>query len=68
MQVTVKINSETPTGKRLIRELRKHPKTVEFENSNSSDGIPEGYITLEEFRVLAKERIFDKIKQHGLHK
>jgi hypothetical protein len=30
MTVTVKINTDTPTGKRLEKELRRYPETVQF--------------------------------------
>jgi len=30
MTVTVKINTDTPVGKRLEAELRRHPECVEF--------------------------------------
>jgi len=46
---TVKIDDKTPTGKRLINELRKHSKVVEFENPDVTGIIPEGYVTGDEF-------------------
>lgn len=30
MTVTVKINTDTPAGKRLEKELRRYPETVQF--------------------------------------
>ena len=30
MKITVKINTDTPAGKRLINELRRYPESVEF--------------------------------------
>lgn len=34
MTITVKINMNTPTGKRLEKELRRHPEIVEFVDIN----------------------------------
>ena len=52
---TLKIDDSRPTGKRLINDLKKHKKTVVFEHSALSGEAPEGYMTLEEFRIKAKE-------------
>lgn len=44
MIITVKINTDTPAGKRLENELRRYPETVEFIDSNIvSDAMPEVY-------------------------
>ena len=32
MEVTVKINSDSPTGHRLLRDLERHKKVVQIEN------------------------------------
>ena len=63
---TVKINDSTPTGKRLIEELRRHPKFVEFENKSTNGVLPEGYLTGEEFVNRGKEKIFKYYKKNGL--
>jgi len=62
---TVKINDCTPSGKRLLEELRRHPKSVEFENQ-SVEVIPEGYVTGEEFVKRGKEKILKYYKENGL--
>ena len=57
MTVTVKINTDTPTGKRLEDELRLHPEVVEFIDSvGVSDSIPEGYVSLRDG--------FDQVREH----
>jgi len=44
MTVTVKINTDSPTGKRLENELREYPQVVEFIDINIvSDILHEGY-------------------------
>ena len=50
MTVTVKINTDTPRGKALVKELRRYPKTVTFENPAEAGIVPEGYMTVESFR------------------
>ena len=44
MTITVKINTDSPTGKRLENELRQYPQVVEFIDIKIvSDIHPEGY-------------------------
>ena len=57
MTITVKINTDTPVGKRLENELRCYPETVEFINSTvASDTLPEGYVSLKDG--------FDQVREH----
>ena len=63
---TVKINDSVPSGKRLIEELRRHPKAVEFENQTTIGDIPDGYVTGEEFVKRGKEKILNYYKKNGL--
>ena len=57
MMITVKINTDTPDGKRLENELRRYPETVEFVNSTIiSNTIPEGFIPLKDG--------FDQVREH----
>ncbi len=63
---TVKIDDKTPTGKRLINELRKHHKIVEFENPAETGVIPEGYVTGDEFENQVKENIISYCKENGI--
>jgi hypothetical protein len=57
MTITVKINTDTPAGKRLEEELRRYPETVEFiESSVVSETIPEGYFSLKDG--------FDQVREH----
>ncbi len=63
---TVKIDDSTPKTKKLISELRKCRKGVEFDNPAISGNIPEGYMTSEEFRKGVKEDLRKLYKEHGL--
>ena len=57
MTITVKINTDTPAGKRLEDELRLHPEAVEFIDSTIvSDSIPEGYFSLKDG--------FEQVREH----
>lgn len=49
MTITVKINIDSPTGKRLEKHLRRYTDEVQFiEPSVVSDAIPEGYLSLKD--------------------
>ena len=67
MTVTVKINTDTPRGKALVKELRRYPKTVTFENPAETGIVPEGYMTLEEFRIEAKKSVKKILEENGIH-
>jgi len=54
---TIKIDDKTPTGKRLIKELRKHHKIVVFENPAETRIVPEGYLTGDEFKNQVKDEL-----------
>jgi hypothetical protein len=66
MIYTVKINDSLPSGKKLLEELRKHPKSVEFENQTLNDIVPKGYLTGDEFVERGKEKILKYYKENGL--
>ncbi len=63
---TIKIDDNSPSGKKLIEELRRHPKSVEFENQTTNGDMPEGYVTGDEFVKRGKERILKYYKENGL--
>jgi len=67
MIYTVKINDSTPTGKRIINDLRKHPKTVEFEIPADNGVPPEGYMTLDEFEKEALKTVNQFCDEHGIY-
>ena len=58
MTITVKINTDTPAGKRLEDELRLHPEAVEFiDSTGESDSIPEGYVSLKDGFHQVREHV-----------
>ena len=57
MTVTVRINTDTQAGKKLISDLRQHPEAVEFIDPEGISGdIPDGYIEL--------KKGFDMVREH----
>lgn len=50
MTVTVRINVETPAGRKIVRELEKHKKIVEIEHEQplGVDGLPRLLIPAEQ--------------------
>ncbi len=63
MTITVKINIESPTGKRLEKELRQYPEVVEFVESPlpiDSNGNEITTISFGESAKLAFKRLGEK--------
>ena len=57
MNVTVKINTDTPAGKRLEAKLRLHPECVEFiESTIVSEPTPTAYGSVKD--------VSDKLREH----
>ena len=54
---TVKIKDTTRNGKKILNDLRHYRKGVEFENPAVTGIVPEGYLTSEEFRKSAMEKV-----------
>jgi hypothetical protein len=46
---TVKIDDKTRSGKKILTELHRIRKGVEFENPAVSGNVPEGYVSVDEF-------------------
>ncbi len=66
MIYTVKINENTPNGKRIVEELRNNYKDVEFVDSTVNSVILEGYMTGDEFRKNVKSRIYKHYQENSL--
>jgi hypothetical protein len=62
---TVKIDDTTRNGKKIINDLRRYRKGVEFENPAVTGVVPEGYVTSEEFRKTVKENLLKKFSEDG---
>lgn len=63
---TVKIDDSTRTGKKILTDLNRARKGVEFDNPAISGIIPEGYMTIDEFREKAIEDTIIFCKENGI--
>jgi hypothetical protein len=56
MIVTAQINIESPTGRRLVRELEKHHKVVKlnYQNTTEIEGVTSQTYTYDEFKNNVK--------------
>ena len=60
MEVTARINVDSPTGRKLVREIQKHKKVAEIEYP-----LPEGMLNgtaLSDDEVWSK--VWDKLSEH----
>jgi hypothetical protein len=64
---TVHIDDTTVAGKRFMKEFSRVRKGIKFENPAVVGIVPEGYMTLEEFRIAAKKDIRKYYAENGLH-
>jgi len=62
---TVKIDDTTRNGKKIISDLRRFRKGVEFENPALTGNLPEGYVTSKVFRETVKENLKKKFAENG---
>jgi len=61
MTVIAKIDVSTPTGRRILRELKKYSKVVEINYTEPSDEeLPDDLIPWEE----AEEYLWNKLEEH----
>ena len=63
---TVKIDDTTRNGKKIITDLRRYRKGVEFENPAETGMVPEGYMTSDEFSDRSKKDLDEFCRKHGL--
>ena len=66
MMHTVKIDDSFQSGKRLLEELHRHRKAVEFENPTKNGVIPQGYMTVDEFEKQAIQMVHKFCDDHGI--
>ena len=62
----VKIDDTTRNGKKILTDLRRYRKGIEFENPAVTGVIPEGYMTTEEFRVESRKDLDEICRKHGI--
>lgn len=62
----ITIDDSTPTGKKLIEELRRHTKTVKFEKPTIEEENLNDYMSGEEFWKVVRSDLKTLYKDHGL--
>jgi hypothetical protein len=62
----LKLNNQTPTGKRIVNKLRMNLSEVDFGTSTVNDATPEGYLTGEEFFSGIKKELKKRCQDNGL--
>ncbi|GHT61201.1 hypothetical protein AGMMS50239_11620 [Bacteroidia bacterium] len=57
---TVYLDDATINGRKMLKELRRYKKGIQFDSSSMKNIVPEGYMTGEEFRkrAITKVNIF----------
>ena len=63
---TIRIDDNTRNGKKLMSEIQRYKKGIEFVNPAISGIVPEGYVTGDEFEMKVKENIQVYCKNHGI--
>lgn len=65
---TVRIDDSTRSGKKILSELHRIRKGVEFENPEVSEIAPEGYVSVDEFFDNVEKRITKHYEENDLLK
>jgi hypothetical protein len=63
---TVYLDDTTINGRKLLKDLRRYKKGVQFESPAASGIAPEGYMTSEEFRKHAVIKVDKFCDKHGI--
>ena len=63
---TVRIDDTTPAGKKILGELHRIRKGVEFDNPAISGILPEGYVPIDEFFNTIEQRITKHYEDNDL--
>ena len=61
--ITVQINEKTDEGRELMKEVHKRPRSAR-RVADMKDGMPEGYLTAEEWRDRCKKNISEIFRKH----
>ncbi|MDD2798108.1 MAG: hypothetical protein PHV20_05900 [Bacteroidales bacterium] len=62
----VRIDDTTRNGKKVLNDLRRYHKGIEFENPVEKGIIPDGYVTGDEFEKQVNENINSYSKKSGI--
>ena len=66
--ITVEIDDKTPEGKELLIEIHKRSNAIRKVLARKHNGVPEGYMTADEWRNHCKKNISEIFRkcEHGL--
>ena len=62
--VTVEIDDKTVEGKELLMEIHKRPNAIRSVYTEKLNGVPEGYMTADEWRIRCKNNISEIFRKH----
>jgi len=62
--VTVEIDDKTAEGKELLMKIRKYPNAARRVYTGKLNGIPEGYMTADEWRTRCKGNISEIFRKY----
>ena len=63
---TVYIDDEDIDGRKLLTKIRRNNRGVRFAPLKADYAPPEGYMTVEEFRMEAKKSLTKILNEHGI--
>jgi hypothetical protein len=63
----VYLDDTTASGKKLLKELRRYKQGIRFDSPSTHDAVPDGYMTLEEFRTESKASLTKILNEHGIY-
>ena len=63
---TIHLNDEYTDVRNLLMEIRRFKHGVHFENSSNGNAVPEGYMSGEDFRERAFEKVNKFCDKHGI--
>jgi hypothetical protein len=64
---TVHLDDAYIDVKNLLKEMRYYKQGVRFESPIDCNVIPEGYMTVEQFRLEAKKSLTNILNEHGIY-
>ena len=64
---TVYLDDNYVDVRNLLNEMRHYTQGVRFENPTDHNVIPEGYMTVEQFRTEAKKSLIQILNEHGIY-
>ena len=63
---TVYIDDDDIDGRELLTKIHRNNRGVRFAPLKTDYGPPEGYMTVEEFRLEAKKSLTKILNEHGI--